>query len=620
MDQLKEFLRQVVRYRFPIVVGVAALLPIIGYFASAGAINEQAETKAAAVKSAFDNVKKYQSGIQPNDTWRSLTEDRTGVLDSEIRQAWEMLYQQQAPLLTWPPEVAEQYTTWGPQWPADVSASTITLTNNAYAAVYPKYVDEVYASFRPFNYEDGTGIVVAPVKETLLRPVTFSAAKPPTLGKVWAAQQKLWIQRTVLNVIDKVNAGTENWDEAPLKQITKLEVANPEAQDQKSIVEQVTLVLSPEITRPGDTMAAAAAAAATTSAPVSDYEAMSGGGGGQMASMAGYMGSGGYPGMGGGATTTEPDEIYIFEQAAGQQFREIPVYVAVLIDQSRVLDLIEAFRRSPMSIQVVDFEMKRSDTDIKKPEKGEKNPMFSGYGGYGEMFVGGNSTMMGMMRGMMGGGGAGMGMPGYGGGGMGGYEMMGGMGGMPGYGGMGARAPAKPQGKDIASEQFRKLQEQQKKAEGKADEKQAATPPPAQKGFSDPYYNIVEVHIYGRARFYDPPPAEEPASESLVDSGVTVEGVEDVAPAEGAVTEPPVGESPTPTGEAGVETAPEAVEAVEVPTDATATETDTTPAETDTESPVESETDPGSPAATDTESPAETPASPEPAETPEPGV
>ena len=34
----------------------------------------------------------------------------------------------------------------------------------------------------------------------------------------------------------------------------------------------------------------------------------------------------------------------------------------------------------------------------------------------------------------------------------------------------------------------------------------------------DPYYNIVEVTVYGQARFYNPPP-EEPAAESNAEGG-----------------------------------------------------------------------------------------------------
>ncbi len=550
MDQVKNILKLAVKYRFWIVVGVAALLPMIGYFASAGSINEQEQTKAAAVQSAYKDVQQYQSGVQPIPKYVDLTEQRTGVLNKEIRQAWQMLYEQQAPLLTWPPEVAEQYTSWGPRWPEGVSSTAITLTNNTYAAVYPQYVDKVYDSFRPFNYEDGSGIVVAPVKDSLLRPVEFTPAQPPTLGKVWAAQQKLWIQGTVLDVVDKVNGHAESWDEAPIKQITGLEVANPKSQDQQSIAKGVSLVLAPEIVRPGTETAASSAPAASE---------------GMEAEMMEYASQGG--GMGGGAQDTAPEEVYIFEQSAGQQFREIPVYIAVLVEQSRMLDLIEAFRRSPMSIQVVDFEMQRPSIKVEKPEKGQKNPGFSSLMGYGEMFLGGNSSMMDMMgRGMMGGGMMGgtdasmMDMMGRG--------MMGG-----GYG-MTRRAPLAPRGTDIAKQQYEKLQ---KKAEGKNEEKeeekeeQAARP----KGnsFADPYYNIVEVHVYGRSRFYDPPPAEEVTEpESIGAEPVAADGepaadgtmpAEALDPASGDATAPiepaassdailePVtpNEEPTPAGE-----------------------------------------------------------------------
>jgi len=36
----------------------------------------------------------------------------------------------------------------------------------------------------------------------------------------------------------------------------------------------------------------------------------------------------------------------------------------------------------------------------------------------------------------------------------------------------------------------------------------------------DPYFNIVEVTIYGQARFYNPPP-EEPEAESSAEGGAT---------------------------------------------------------------------------------------------------
>ena len=63
----------------------------------------------------------------------------------------------------------------------------------------------------------------------------FQTEKPPDLGKVWSAQERLWIQRTLLEVVAQVNKNAKNWDTAIIKQIDELEVGNPIAQDQRSL-------------------------------------------------------------------------------------------------------------------------------------------------------------------------------------------------------------------------------------------------------------------------------------------------------------------------------------------------------------------------------------------------
>ena len=88
---------------------------------------------------------------------------------------------------------------------------------------------------QPLRLRDRQGVVAAPPKEDLLRPAQFSQEHLPDLGKVWAAQERLWIQRTVLEVIAQVNKNAKNWDDAIIKQILSLEVGNPDAQDQQSL-------------------------------------------------------------------------------------------------------------------------------------------------------------------------------------------------------------------------------------------------------------------------------------------------------------------------------------------------------------------------------------------------
>ena len=105
-------------------------------------------------------------------------------------------------------------------------------------------------------------MVAAPSEAELLLPVTFSQEHLPDLGKIWAAQERLWIQRTVLEVIAEVNKGAKKWDDGIIRQVISLEVGNPDAQDQRSLAKNETLEESKPIYPPGEEPPADAGAAA----------------------------------------------------------------------------------------------------------------------------------------------------------------------------------------------------------------------------------------------------------------------------------------------------------------------------------------------------------------------
>ena len=112
---------------------------------------------------------------------------------------------------------------------------------------------EVYKTFQPFDLDEGTGVVVAPARGGPAPARSqFTIKNPPELGKVWAAQERLWIQRTLLEVIAEVNKDAKDWDTAIIKQINLLEVGNALAQDQNSIAKGETLDEAPAIANPAD--------------------------------------------------------------------------------------------------------------------------------------------------------------------------------------------------------------------------------------------------------------------------------------------------------------------------------------------------------------------------------
>ena len=252
-----------------------------------------------------------------------------------------------------------------------------------YTYAYKDYVNLVFKTFHPFNYESGEGIVASPPKEILLRPVQFAAEERPDLGKVWAAQERLWLQRTMLEVVAAVNqaAKAKDWDTAIIKEVESIEVGNPTAQDQRSLADNEELKKAEEILAPGQESAAAAAEAG--GGGMGGGMSMPGGGMGQaMGRRMGGMGPGsmgpgatgpGSGGSGGPAGGSEYDDtIYSITPANDKgQYRVLPVRMTVLIDQDRVQDLLVALENSPMSIEVKEVELGRPQSRVTKPEKGK---------------------------------------------------------------------------------------------------------------------------------------------------------------------------------------------------------------------------------------------------------
>ena len=168
-------------------------------------------------------------------TQQTIVDEKIPVLTRDVNIAWKTLYDRQAPLLTWPEPVQERFRKWGRKWPETEDAGKVTLAQVDYIMAYKDYVDMVYKTFKPFDFESGEGIVVAPPKDALLRPSEFSEEHVPGLSAIWSAQERLWIQRTLLEVVAQVNknANAKDWSSAIIRQIEGIEVGSPVAQDQR---------------------------------------------------------------------------------------------------------------------------------------------------------------------------------------------------------------------------------------------------------------------------------------------------------------------------------------------------------------------------------------------------
>ena len=166
----------------------------------------------------------------------------------------------------------------------------------------------------------------------------------------------------------------------------------------------------------------------------------------------------------------------------------MPVLISVLIEQDHMQDFLCALENSPMAIQVLEFEMSKPGEAVVKPSRAP-GANFLGYagmmGGMGHNMPGafGGQAAMEQMHRMMA-----ASMPG-------GRSMEGGV--APG-GSSDSRKGVDIRGVDS--------KEARKKAELLASRT-------VKHSTFDPYFNIVEMKVYGQVRFYNPPPKEAPRAQ-----------------------------------------------------------------------------------------------------------
>jgi hypothetical protein len=488
MDQLKEYLRQAVKYRFWIAIGIACLLPIIAKFVGTGALAAAEKDQVTKIKGAKEGAKKYTTGIVENGPWKDQVVEKTDLLAKDVQASHEKLYGKQEPILDWPKAVVSTIAAWGEKYPTEWDVQKVNDEIQTYTEVYDAYVDTVYQTFKPFDLKTGTGIVAAPPKELLLQPMIFKEEVRPSLTEVWSAQRKLWIERTLFDVIAKVNAKAKDWDSAPIKQIVMMEVANGFALDQKTAAKPDELIDAPGIA--GDP---SAAPPPDKAAPAADV-------GGRFS--AGIAASKTAAGAGAGAGAS--DSAQFVKSPNPEQYYIVPVALSVYIEQDRIPDLLVAFRNSPMTIRVLDFEMRRPRSAVKKPKKGEESESFAGAmaGGRGRAIMGGfagsDETGGGAMASMSN---MNSGQDAYkrqmartkGGGVM-----------NPGVVGK-TTVKTREGGKDVKAENAKKIADKNRKGTDKDKKDATKTDEEPEMTLSNPYFNVVQVTIRGQARFYKAP-------------------------------------------------------------------------------------------------------------------
>jgi hypothetical protein len=358
MDKVKVILAYVQKYHFWLLSVVAILLGLVGWMKARGALDDEYTKNKSTVTSKFSALTGIQQNQNPpNSEWATAIAAITKQEQKEVAGTWQSLYDAQKQVLVWPevmpsdfrafiensPPTAEIPQQWlaayqtevlGSEFPKlaqIVGAAPLDLDSKSSGrpaasrptppSTAPAAGAAAAADTPPVNYK-----VQWENQDAVYKSLAFPGGAPPTSYQVRLRQEDYWVYQALLNVIRATNAPAPYvpW----IKRIEGLAIGAETADDFAAGMEK------------GKIMSLATAEGAADAAA---------------ASPAIDVGSG-------DPTQAPPPDQGRYLAADGtilpvgtsqeQQFKRLPIYMKLLMDQREITRLLTECANYPLPVEV----------------------------------------------------------------------------------------------------------------------------------------------------------------------------------------------------------------------------------------------------------------------------
>ena len=173
-------------------------------------------------------MKAYSRPPSPPPHYKPIVEEKTEIVAKDVNKAWKELYDRQAPLLTWPETVQDRFQQVGPAMAGERGCRQGPAGDRG--------LHRSLSGLRRHGLSrPSTRSTTRPARGSWpRRPRRSCCGRPrspwrsmPDLGKVWAAQERLWIQRTLLEVVPRSTRTPRTGIPPSSRRSLGLEVGNP---------------------------------------------------------------------------------------------------------------------------------------------------------------------------------------------------------------------------------------------------------------------------------------------------------------------------------------------------------------------------------------------------------
>jgi hypothetical protein len=201
-----EKLQKVLKYQFWILLAVALILPLVGWYMATGGMATEALARTKSLQDLSNSLKVDNN--DPNGEWQRQLGTINAEQETQAAIAWRTLFERQKPFMVWPGYI-------------DDPAKIEEFQAETYRERYADELEKVHQIVKPADERWQNGLVRVP--DDLFPPLQDEwKLHPPSQTQIEAAQEDLWLLAAILNCIASVNEDSLTPFDAPVREITDL--------------------------------------------------------------------------------------------------------------------------------------------------------------------------------------------------------------------------------------------------------------------------------------------------------------------------------------------------------------------------------------------------------------
>jgi hypothetical protein len=265
MDQLRTALVWLKRHHFWVLSGLVAIIALVSWAKASSKLAAMFNQNQSAIKTEFNNVQNLRKDpFHPNEDVNAKQQEQTKQQAADVATLWKDLYERQRQhVLEWPSELSKTFRDavdklqFGAEIRSDLRNHYQNYIENHFPAL-PKQIDaqaidaSVTAGAGPgaefgrgMSAEVGAGNQLQdlndyiclwnPADQAIVRDDLNFREQPSSL-KIWVTQENLWVYHTLLDVIAKTNkaANATRMSNAAVREIGELAVGPRAAQGSRA--------------------------------------------------------------------------------------------------------------------------------------------------------------------------------------------------------------------------------------------------------------------------------------------------------------------------------------------------------------------------------------------------